>query len=269
MESTIKAAVVHKTWIDGAREVLTDPIARCEYYDAVFDLYFSDQLKMLSDPVAQAIFVMVRPYIIADKKRYNDKCEKNRENALRRANASERKRTQANAENADHNNINTNINTNNNNNNNSLSLTSGEEREKERFDCLGIFFAHGACDVAGELQRFVDYYGALGWKTSKGAQIVSRRHAARQWEVKNTHKELAGYIAWYNAFAASSYLPPEIWTSINFIRQITDNKGAPVAEVNITQPDEFAQMIEQKCPKQLMQFVKQYKCTSLLWSFTQ
>lgn len=263
METTIKAAVVHKTWIDAAREELKDAALRCEYYDAIFDLYFDEQLKLISSPIAQAMFTMTRPYILADKERYRSKCERNRQNALSRANASERKRSLPVADYNNNNSNSSNI-SNNNNNNNNLSLTSDEQRERERFDILGVLFGHAALDVQAEMQRFVDYYAAQGWRTSKGAQIVSKRHAARQWQIKSAHEDKAPYAAWYNAFATSRHLPAAIWTGIKAIAVHT--KG--VVSVYLTANDDFITMLETKCAKQLTDFGTALNCERIMWERT-
>lgn len=252
--------MLHKTWIDGAREVLLDPAIRCTFYDAVFDLYFSDQVTTLADPVARGIFAMVRPYIIADRTRYTEKCEKNRQNALARATASDRKRPQADATN---NNINSNSNSNSNINNNNISLSSDEERKRELFDCLGSLFRNRAANVASEYKRFIDYYGAVGWKTTKGAQIVSKSHAARQWDIQIKRRESQLYDAWYRAFYRSYTLPPEIWTSIAGI----GIQSPGVVSVWTAAGEKFAQMIEEQAPKQLGTFVQACKCNSLQWRF--
>lgn len=258
MSTQIKAAMVHKTWIDGAREVLSNPEDRCEFYDAVFDLYFTDQLRVIHSEQARAIFVMVRPYILADRQRYADKCERNRENAQKKtlqsqANGSDRLRSQdLGSNNNTNSNTSINSNTNNNiNNDNTLSLSSGEEREKERFDILGILFFHRAASVREEMQRFCDYYEALGWRTNKGAPIVNKRAAARQWRVDKQRPDNKLYDNYYMMMQQSTLYDARIYTAVRYM----EISGKTLI-LHYAADDAFIDLLEQRCIRLLVKLTK-------------
>lgn len=197
--SQIKGALIHRNWIIAARETLEDPAERCIYYDTLFDMYFNENLPLITNPVAKALFVSVRPYIIEEKQKYIDKCEKNAQNARRKATASERKRTQ-------YNNININDNTNNN-----IVLTADDAKEKEKFLIYSSFFGNNSASVDDEYNKFIDYYSAVGWKTNKGAPIVSRIHAARAWNVQNTRQPNKLREMYYLAYKEVKIYNINIW----------------------------------------------------------
>lgn len=255
MSTQIKAAMVHKTWIDGAREVLSNPEDRCEFYDAVFDLYFTDQLRVIHSEQARAIFVMVRPYILADRQRYADKCERNRENARKKtlqsqANGSDRLRSQDLGSN-NNNNTNSSINNNSNNNNNILSLSSDEERDRESFDILGILFYHRASNVREEMQRFYNYYEALGWRTNKGAPIVNRRAAARQWRVEQQRPDSKLYDNYYMMMQQSTLYDARIYTAVRYMEVF-----GKTLKLHYAADNAFIDLLEKHCIRLLVKLTK-------------
>lgn len=193
-EYKIKGVIFARSWFDAAITSLSDT-DRLKFYDAAFDYAFYDVVRSGMSPAVQMAFAMVRPFIDQDRIKYQERCERNRQNARGgkrvAASGSESLRVA--------NNTNTNTNNTTNTNNNTISLS--EEREK--FLICGSFFARGALQPGEELKRFWEYYDSLGWKNNKGAPIVKKTAAARMWNLQTgiTKQALAPRVAWFEAMS--------------------------------------------------------------------
>lgn len=262
MDSGIKGAVMYRAWVNSARELITEPTDRCMLYDAIFDLYFTGQTKILTNPVAQAVYTMVRPFVLEDVSRYSARCERNRQNAMQKRVAASGTQSQPVATNSNSNsNTKSSSNSNTKSNNTSLSLAGDTTKEeREIFAIYGTFFAHLAASVSEEVQRFRDYYDAVGWKTTKGLPVVSKLAAARQWEIKNRIPEymvnMPTRTAYYQAFINAPLTDVRIWT--NYVRIDVQGKQAFIVYTHST-PDDFREALLKtcgRCAEHLMKVLK-------------
>lgn len=191
-EYKIKGVIFARSWFDAVKVNLSRS-ERLQFYDAVFEYAFSDHVTSDMSPAVQMAFAMVRPFIDQDRIKYQERCERNRQNARggKRVAASGSESLPVAT------NTNTSTNTSTNTNNNTISLS--EEREK--FLICGSFFARGALQPGEELKRFWEYYDSLGWKNNKGAPIVKKTAAARMWNLQTgvTKQALAPRVAWFEA----------------------------------------------------------------------
>jgi len=142
------------------------------------------------DAVRYSCFGLIRRQIIEDREKYAQVCEANRANIRKRWNKDdtvvyERIQTKHNSNNNSKSNCNNNI---------SLSLTPSREvvredggvtaAEKERF--FEIFFFRNFVYPDKEVERFVDFYSATGWRRHGDVRVVQDRQAlARQWKPEN------------------------------------------------------------------------------------
>lgn len=190
----IKGVIFARAWYTAAVSTM-ERGDRLNYYDTIFAYAFEGKEPANVSPVVRTAFAMVREFIDQDIIKYQERCERNRQNARggKRVAASGSESLRV----ADNTNTNTNNTTNTNNNTISLS----EEREK--FLICGSFFARGALQPAEELKRFWEYYDSLGWRNNKGAQIVKKTAAARMWNLQTgiTKQALAPRVAWFEAMS--------------------------------------------------------------------
>ena len=251
MTDGIKGAVMYRAWVNSARELIPDAAARCELYDAIFDLYYTGQVRIIDNPVVRAVYTMVKPFVLDDVTRYTARCERNRQNALAKrvaASGSDSQRVAVSNSNTNSSsNISSNISSKSNTNNLSLVADATSE-ERESYLIAGIFSNHLAASVSDELQRFVDYYDSVGWRTTRGLPITSKIAAARQWDIKNTIPEhlvnLKMRQAYYNAFANAQMLDNRIWT---LYRRIEVQGDTAMLIYSADTPPEFLDTLERQC----------------------
>ena len=260
MEQTqMKAALINRTWFDAARAVL-NTADRCCLYDTIcaytFGLPFNT--AALSAP-ARAMWEMIHPYLDADKDKYTARCERNRKNASRSQSqpvAASRSQSQPvdinNNTNIDISNSN-NTNINNNNNNNSFSL---EQNKKDIFNCKSIFFARGCSNIQKTFDAFWNYYESQGWKSSKGAPIVSRAAAARMWRCDDIVPDIIELRRpWYEAFKVCEQVDLPLWTCAPQISVDSD-----VLTISTSMQPPQLEMLEKECERALVELLTHYNC---------
>lgn len=252
-EYKIKGVIFARAWFDAAVTSLSDA-DRLKFYDAAFDYAFYDVVRSGMSPAVQMAFAMVRPFLEQDKIKYQERCERNRNNARGRqrvaASGSESLPVATNT--------NTNTTTNTNTNTNTISLSE----ERERFLICGMFFARGALQPAAEMNKFWDYYESLGWKNNKGAVITRKSAAARMWTLQTgvSKKALAPRVAWFNEVSRCEYSDTVIFDNLV---DITPSEG--VLHLMANDCERFAKVCEEHYLAAVAAYAKAYNCTKALY----
>lgn len=210
----MNGCVIKKEWVEKANKLLPTAEARCEFYEALFADAFGQERKPIQDAAAAIMYEMCKDTIQDDLRKYEERCERNRANAQ-----STRSHSQPLAPTRSHSqqvapNINikdksikdTNVSI------NTSPLTPQGAAEKEKFDCIGIFFNRDADDPVRECEEFWNYYDALGWHNSRGAEIVSKTSAAKGWRMKGDAATDLQYRECYYKAMKDATTDPRIWT---------------------------------------------------------
>lgn len=259
MAGEIKGAVIYRAWVTSAKELIADPAVRCSLYEALYELYYTGEPVRLSDPVANAVYTMCKPFITEDVAKYERRCERNRENAAKRASAPSGSQSLPVAHSGSNSNSNSISNSKSNSN---ISVSELTKTERQRFDIYAIMFWHDAANVSEEVQRFLDNYEARGWRNAQGVQIVNPLPAARQWDIKNRRRPEPLRTAYAEAFKSSPMTDVRIWTALQFIRVQGE------ALLLCYRADEaFITDLERRCSKQLQALLKSTSTTSVQWMF--
>ena len=263
MSAEIKGAVVYRAWVSSAKDLIPDPATRCSLYEALFELYYTGEPVRLSDPVANAVYTMCKPFIVEDVAKYERRCERNRENAAKRASAPSGSQSLPVAPSGSNSNSKSISNsTSNSTSNSNISVSEATKTERQRFDIYAIMFWHDAANVSEEVQRFMDNYEARGWKNSQGVQIVNPLPAARQWDIKNRRRPEPLRTAYAEAFKSSPMADVRIWTALQSIRVQNE------ALLLCYRADEaFIEDLERRCSKQLQLLMKSTGTSSVQWMF--
>lgn len=250
---------MYRAWVASAKELITNPAVRCSLYEAIFDLYYTGEKVRLSDPVANAVYTMCAPFITEDVAKYERRCERNRENAAKRASAPSGSQSLPIAASGS-NSISNSISISKSNSN--ISVSEVTKTERQRFDIFAIMFWHDAANVSEEVQRFMDNYEARGWKNSQGVPIVNPLPAARQWDIKNRRRPEPLRTAYAEAFKSSPMADVRIWTALQSIRVQNE------ALLLCYRADEaFIEELERRCIKQLQALMKSTGTSSVQWMF--
>ena len=261
MAAEIKGAVMYRAWVSSAKDLISDPAVRCRLYEALFDLYYTGEPVRLSDPVANAVYTMCKPVITEDVAKYERRCERNRENAAKRAVAPSGSQSLPVAPSGS-NSISNSISISNSTSNSNISVSEVTKTERQRFDIFAIMFWHDAANVSEEVHRFMDNYEARGWKNSQGVPIVNPLPAARQWDIKNKRRPEPLRTAYAEAFKSSPMADVRIWTAL----QTIGIKGESL--LLFYRADEaFIEELERRCSKQLQALMKSTNTTSVQWMF--
>lgn len=254
---------MYRAWVTSAKELIADPAVRCSLYEAIFDLYYTGEKVRLSDPVANAVYTMCAPFITEDVAKYERRCERNRENAAKRASAPSGSQWLPVGPSGSNSNSNSIINsTSNSTSNSNISISEAPKTERQRFDIFAIMFYHDAANVSEEVQRFLDNYEARGWKNSQGVPVVNPLPAARQWDIKNRRRPEPLRTAYAEAFKSSPMADVRIWTALQSIRVQGE------ALLLCYRADEaFIEELERRCAKQLEALMKNTGTSSVQWMF--
>lgn len=255
--------MIRRDWVEVARATIPDPAERGRFYDAIFSECFDlDGTPELS-PMAAGMMAMVRMLLAADKEAYVARCERNKRNAqsLRLgASGSDSQRVGASGCNT-----NTNTNTKTNTNTNTIPLPSGEAESREKFDIIGIFFSRGSKVPLEEAKAFWNYYESLGWRNNKGALIVSKKAAARQWRLQtDIAPDEAWRDMWYASMKSAPTTDPRVWT---WPRAIDLIEGE--LRLFLAGSGDFMPMLEERCRAQLQHLMQTYGATSLVYRVPQ
>ena len=260
----MKAAYFREEWLDKAQQLLTNPADRAEFYEMIMQRAFNRQVAHSNNPVVVAMFTMAESAIAADIAKYDAKCERNRENALKRVAASgnQSQRVVASGSDGYQSLPNTSTSTNTSPSTNTISIENADsEREKYLIYCT--LFSRGALDIQSEYDNFYNYYAALGWKNNKGAPIVSRVSAAAMWRMSG---EMCGNLAqremWAKAFKNAPTTSILVWTAFRDMRvEVQDTTH--VLHVYLSLNTSQIQSLEEKCERALRSLMATYECTAL------
>ena len=202
------AALINRQWFDSARNVLT-PAEMGELLLAAVSYVLGVPDAPKSSGKVAVVFAMVKPALDSDIAAYAERCERNAANArAKRVAASGSESQPVVAITNNNNNINNNI------NNNNISISADdEEREKVVFAISYYFFTKGVTEPLVEAQRFYDYYDRQGWRSNKGAPIVSKIAAARMWHIESAIVPTDPFrAAWARIFKEKRAYSARIWS---------------------------------------------------------
>lgn len=216
MESTykMKGVIFSRSWWSAAVQEL-NPEDRLQFYDAVMLYAFTDEIPGSLSAAVRPMLAMVKPFIDEDRVKYQERVERNRQNARgHKPVAASGSQSLPVAHNTNTNTI-TNINT----NTNTISLS--EEREK--WLVFGYLWSSGSGAVEQEFDAFWSYYESLGWKNNKGAAIVNKLAAARMWRRQFETKQAPdGAAAWFNAMRGCPVLDYDVFRAFMGAELIED-----------------------------------------------
>lgn len=266
----MKAAYFREEWLDKALQLLPKAEDRALFYEMLMARAFSRELPTCTNPIVSAMYVMAESAIASDIAKYDAKCERNRENALKRvaasgsqsqrmvASGSQSQQSQPNTSTS----TSTSTNTSTNTSTSTISIDSADE-EKEKYLIYCTLFARGALDVQSEFDSFYNYYAALGWKNNKGAQIVSKVSAAAMWRFSgDTAANLSEREQWAKAFRNADTTSSVVWTAFrNLEVRTTDTER--VLHITIAIPATWLEDFENKCERNIRALMRAYQCTGL------
>ena len=84
----MRAAMFREEWLDKARQLLPNAADRALFYECLMCKAFEREMPSINNPIVSAMFVMAESAISQDLEKYAARCERNRENALKRLAAS-------------------------------------------------------------------------------------------------------------------------------------------------------------------------------------
>lgn len=266
----MRAAMFREEWLDKAKQLLPNPSDRALFYECLMCKAFEREMPTIDNPIVSAMFIMAESAITADLEKYAARCERNRENALKRVAASgtQSQRVVASGTQSQRSLPNTSTNTSTSTNTNTSTSTStisiesaDEEREKYLIYCT--LFTRGALDVQSEFDAFYNYYAALGWKNNKGAQIVSRVSAAAMWRFSgDTAANLAEREQWSKAFKNADTTASYIWTTFRHM-EVRESDTERVLHITIAMPTTWLDSFETRCERNLKALMRAYNCTGI------
>lgn len=261
--AAIKCAMVRKEWVECARKMVANPVERCAFYEALFDIAFDSDSRESLPPIAAAMVEMARPALLSDRARYSERVER------ARAVAEARKRPRESAP-ADVSLQNTNTTTNTNINtktNTTLSQESEEVGEKERYLIFGILFSKGCRDVAAEYSAWHDYYAALGWKNNKGAAIASRPSAASMWRPSGeVLGDMDNRAIWRKVFQNAKTTNVQVWTEYRGL-VLEDAEGAKQVRILTAMSAETIGRFDAAFQPQLVELAGALGASSVVYSY--
>lgn len=266
----MKAAYFREEWLDKAQQLLPNPADRALFYEMLMARAFSRELPTCTNPIVSAMYIMAESAIAADIAKYDAKCERNRENALKRVAASGNQSQRVVASGSDGNQSQPNTTTSTNTNTTTTTTTSTNtisienvDSEREKYLIYCTLFSRGALDIQSEYDNFYNYYAALGWKNNKGAPIVSRVSAAAMWRMSG---EICGNLAqremWARAFKNAPTTSVLVWTAFRDMRvEVQDTTR--VLHVHLSLNTSQIHALEEKCERALRSLMATYECTAL------
>lgn len=272
----MKAAYFREEWLDKATQLLPDPGDRALFYEMLMQRAFGRQVVQCNNPVVVAMYTMAESAIAADIAKYDAKCERNRENALKRVAASGNQSQRVVASGSESQpsqpstSTSTSTSTNTTTTTSTTSLSQDEKsREREIYSIYYTLFNRGALNVQEEFNLFWNYYEALGWRNNKGAQIISRISAASMWRMQgDTCANLAERQSWARAFKSCAITSPLIWLAFKTLKV---EKGDEVRRLHIytSLTSQQINTLEDKCERNLRALMGLYECSEILYHFQQ
>lgn len=266
----MRAAMFREEWLDKARQLLPNAADRALFYECLMCKAFERDIPTVENPIVSAMFIMAESAIAADLEKYAARCERNRENALKRvvASGTQSQRVVASGSESDKSQPNTSTSTNTSTNTSTSTSTNtisseNVSDEREIYLIYSTLFSRGALDLQSEFDAFYNYYAALGWKNNKGAPIVSKVSAAAMWRISG---EICGNIAqrevWCKAFRSAPTTSPLVWTSFKDMRvEVQDTTR--VLHIHIALNTKQVEALEDKCERALRAVMAAYDCTQI------
>ena len=270
----MRAAMFREEWLDKARQLLPNAADRALFYECLMCKAFEREMPSINNPIVSAMFVMAESAISQDLEKYAARCERNRENALKRLAASgtqsQRVVASGNQSQQSQPNISTSISTSTSTSTstNTISISQDEKsQEREIYSIYYTLFNRGALNVQEEFNLFWNYYEALGWRNNKGAQIVSKVSAASMWRMQgDTCANLAERQSWARAFKTCAISSPLIWSAFKTLKV---EKGDEVRRLHIytSLTSQQINSLEDKCERNLRALMSIYECAEILYHF--
>lgn len=266
----MKAAYFREEWLDKAMQLLPKAEDRALFYEMLMARAFGRELPTCANPIVSAMYVMAESAIAADIAKYDAKCERNRENALKRvaASGSHSQRVVASGSESQPSQPNTNTSTSTSTSTNTSTSTStisieSADEEKEKYLIYCTLFSRGALDVQSEFDAFYNYYAALGWKNNKGAQIVSKVSAAAMWRFSgDTAGNLSEREQWAKAFRNADTTSSVVWTAFKHL-EVRASDTERVLHITMDMSPKWLEGFEDKCERNLRALMRAYNCTSI------
>lgn len=271
----MRAAMFREEWLDKAKQLLPNSADRALFYEALMCKAFEREIPVMNNPVVAAMFIMAESAISADLEKYAARCERNRENALKRisasgnqsqrvvASGSESLPSQPNTSTSTSSSTNTSTNT-------STSSISCETMTDEREIYLIYYtlFKRGALDMQSEFDAFYNYYAALGWKNNKGAPIVSKVSAAAMWRLSgDTCANIAQRQAWADAFKNAPTTSVLVWTAFRDL-QVKESDTERCLYISLALNSQQIEAMEDKCERCFRGLMSAYNCQSIEYRCT-
>lgn len=200
-----QSLIFYKDWYDVLQDLPDEE--RLKAYDAVMQYAFED--KVPTNKFVKVTTALMRTTIDRDNNKYDEKCERNRQNVLNRwkkkqeqmnaTSENERVRSlRTNTNHTDNDNYNDNDNDNDNEPTNvgdKKEKTSNEVKKKtastiRRFSKPTVAQVQAYCRERGngvDAQHFVDFYESKGWLVGK-SPMKDWKAAVRTWEQKDGFK---------------------------------------------------------------------------------
>lgn len=191
------AALINREWFESAQRVLGDAELRLVLYAAVRYVLYGEVIDIKTSS-ANIVFAMIRPALDSDIAKYLERCARNAANA-------KCKRQRVGASGSDSQRVGaitttTTTTTTTPTTTTTQSLSPERSEEIERWIIFGYFWSIGSKAIKEETNAFWNYYESLGWKNNKGAPIVSKLAAARNWSRQfETGTAPNGSEAWFKA----------------------------------------------------------------------
>lgn len=261
----MRAAMFREEWLDKARQLLPNPSDRALFYECLMCKAFERDMPIIDNPIVSAMFIMAESAIAQDLEKYAARCERNRENALKRVAASgtQSQPSQPNISTS----TSTSTNTSTSTSTSTISIESADE-EKEKYLIYCTLFTRGALDVQSEFDSFYNYYAALGWKNNKGAQIVSKVSAAAMWRFSgDTAANLSEREQWAKAFRNADTTSSVIWTAFRHM-EVRASDTERVLHITIAIPTTWLEDFESKCERNIRALMRAYQCSSIEYHCT-
>lgn len=241
------AALVNSEWYQAAKSVLNRQELGELLIDAVEFVLLGD-IAPITNARVNMCFAMVKPALLSDVQKYQERCARNAANARSRservgASGSESERVGANT-------TSTSTSTSTSTTTSNTSISSEEKEKEEKFFVFGYFWSLGSTNVPEECNQFWSYYEALGWKNNKGALIASKLAAARMWRRKfECTEQKAGAKEWYAAFKSVKIFDYQIWYAYAGAERVNDE-----IRVRLRVSEGWLRDFETKCAPQLDAF---------------
>ena len=261
-------------WLDKARQLLPNPSDRALFYECLMCKAFERDMPIIDNPIVSAMFIMAESAIAQDLEKYAARCERNRENALKRvvASGSQSQRVVASGSQSQQSqpNISTSTSTSTSTNTNTSTSTTSLEvdsEEREIFLIYSTLFTRGALDLQSEFDSFYNYYSALGWKNNKGAAIVSKVSAAAMWRMSGeVASNIAERQAWAKAFKTAPTTSPLVWTCFKSL-QVEETEECRTLRIYTSLTKQQIEGLESKCERALRTLMAMYQCSEIEYRY--